>query len=182
MKEIYISIDVETDGPIPGEYSMLSLGAAAFDESGMIDTFDVRIRPISAAGHPDTMAWWKTQPAAWAEATRDQQDPGDAMRAFMAWVKKLPGNPVIVGFPVTFDFMFLYWYAVKYVGYPAPFGFQGLDIKTLAMDRLGLPFKHSTKRNFPRRWFDGSPKHTHTALDDAIGQGVIFRNIMKDKK
>ena len=30
MNEIYVSTDVEVDGPIPGLYSMLSVGSAAY--------------------------------------------------------------------------------------------------------------------------------------------------------
>jgi len=33
-KEIYVSIDIEADGPIPGPYSMLSIGAVAFTPEG----------------------------------------------------------------------------------------------------------------------------------------------------
>ena len=37
---------------------------------------------------------------------------------------------------------------------------------------LKLPYRDSTKRNMPRKWFDPIP-HTHVALDDAIGQGAL---------
>ena len=210
MKEVYISIDVEADGPIPGVNSMLSLGAAAFirtplpvnpecrthhyghrDEKcicqgqpwQMLDTFSANLNQLEGATpFPATMDWWKTQPEAWAEATRDQQHPERAMWDFVQWVQKMAqhGAPVLVGYPVTYDFMFVYWYTVKFTGFPAPFGFQGLDIKTLVMDRLGCAFKHSAKRNMPQRWFKGAPKHTHKAVDDAIGQGVLLMNILTE--
>ncbi|MBL7254890.1 hypothetical protein [Paractinoplanes lichenicola] len=34
MAEIYVSTDVETDGPIPGRHSLLSFGSAAFRADG----------------------------------------------------------------------------------------------------------------------------------------------------
>jgi hypothetical protein len=74
--------------------------------------------------------------------------------------------------------MFVYWYTVKFAEYPAPFGFQGLDLKTLAMERLRCPFKAATKRHMPREWFQGAPPHTHDALDDAIGQGVLGMTLL----
>ena len=33
-REILVSVDIEADGPIPGVYSMLSLGAARVDGAG----------------------------------------------------------------------------------------------------------------------------------------------------
>ena len=51
------------------------------------------------------------------------------------------------------------------------------------MDRLKCQFREATKRNMPKRWFlvDGkAPPHTHDALDDAIGQGVLLMNILTD--
>lgn len=32
--EIYVSVDIEADGPIPGPHSMLSIGAVAYNEAG----------------------------------------------------------------------------------------------------------------------------------------------------
>jgi len=56
------------------------------------------------------------------------------------------------------------------------------DIKTLAAERLGLEFKQVSKRRMPKHWFRGCPKHTHIALDDALSQGVLLMNILKDKE
>jgi len=181
--EIYVSIDIEADGPIPGQNSMLSLGAAAFrlGDRTPISTFDYNLQPLpEATSDPDTMAWWDTQPEAWAAATLMACKPEHVMEQFVKWLRGLPGKPVLVGFPVTYDFMFVYWYTIKFTGFPAPFGFQGLDLKTMAALTLGIPFREATKRNMPKRWFEGCPKHTHQALDDAIGQGILFINLMTD--
>ena len=182
--EIHMSVDIEADGPIPGDYSMLSLGAAAFrpDSCDPVAKFKVNLEPLADAKQaPDTMAWWKNHPEAWEAAVSDQVAPKLAMQMFRDWLKGLPGKPVFVGFPVTFDFLFVYWYYVHFVGFPAPFGFQGLDIKTLAMDKLGLPFRQTAKKRMPKHWFKGCPKHTHDSLEDAIGQGILFLNIQNDK-
>jgi len=185
-EEIYVSIDIEADGPIPGMNSMLSLGAAAFRLGDRLPlpggTFTVNLKPLDrAAQDPDTMKWWATQPDAWKAATENAVDPFVAMTDFVKWIRSLPGKPVLVGFPATYDFMWVYWYTVRFTGFPAPFGFQGMDIKTIAALKLHCPFREATKKNMPRAWFDGAPQHTHKSLDDAIGQGVLFINMLVDK-
>ena len=185
MKEVYVSMDVEADGPIPGSNSMLSLGAAAFELGNRtpLATFECNLYPLpEATPDPETMGWWAKQPAAWAYLQQNQQFPSEAMKALKAWLQALPGKPVFVGFPATYDFMFAYWYLARYTGVPVLFGYQGFDIKTAAAIKLGIPFKDSAKRNYPKQWFQGCPKHTHKALDDAIGQGILFVNMMDDKE
>ena len=58
MNEIYISTDVETDGPIPGPHSMLSIGAAAYTaDKQLLSTFSANLETLpGVAGHADTMA------------------------------------------------------------------------------------------------------------------------------
>ena len=182
MTEIYVSTDVETDGPIPGPYSMLSFGSAAFWPDGtQFGTFEANLHTLpDAAGHPDTMAWWATQPEAWAECRRDLRDPKEAMTAYVAWVKSLPGKPVFVAYPAGFDFLFVYWYLIWFAG-ESPFSFSALDMKTYAMAVLGTDYRQATKRNMPKAWFTNRP-HTHKALDDALGQGELFINMLKARK
>lgn len=181
MKVTYVSLDIEADGPIPGPYSMLSLGAAAFEPGNKtpLSQFEVNLLPLEgAAQDPDTMKWWATQPEAWNYLRTNRQPPESAMKQFRAWLEALPGKLVFVGYPATYDFMFVYWYLVRFTSFPAPFGFSGLDIKTLAATKLGVPYPQATKRNMPKSWFKGCPEHTHKAIDDAIGQGILFLNIL----
>lgn len=84
-----------------------------------------------------------------------------------------------MGYPVSYDFMFVYWYLIKFTG-ESPFSHSALDIKTLAMAALKKPYRASTKKNMPKRWFDNKLKHTHRALDDAIEQGALFCNLWKE--
>jgi len=63
-------------------------------------------------------------------------------------------------------------------GERCPYGFQGMDIKTIAALKMDVDFPQASKRRMPKPWFDGSPKHDHEALTDAIGQGVLFVNMM----
>jgi len=188
-RTIYLSVDVEADGPIPGPFSMLQFGVAAFDPLAAaprtpIATFEANLGLLPDASQDEgTMEWWAKHQEAYDSTRTNLQSPETAMTAFVQWVKDLPGHPVVIGYPVTYDFMFLYWYTMAFGTKPrerCPFGFQGLDIKTLAWTRLGGEYRRATKRNMPKRWFDGCPEHTHDGLDDAIGQGVLFLNIVKE--
>ena len=117
MSEIYISTDVETDGPIPGPHSMLSFASAAYRaDKALVGTFSANLETLPGAnGHPETMAWWQTQPEAWTEARKDLQDPAKTMPAYVTWLKDLPGKPVFVAYPVTFDWSFVNYYFYKYM-------------------------------------------------------------------
>jgi hypothetical protein len=179
MTEIYVSTDVEADGPIPGPNSMLSLGSAAFREDGvMVGTYSANLELLpGATGDAKTMAWWATQGEAWAAARRECREAAVVMPEYVAWLKALPGKPVFVGYPAAYDFMFVYWYLIRFAG-ESPFSHSALDIKTLAMAALGTGYRDAVKRNMPKEWFEERP-HNHLALDDAIGQGVLFCHVLK---
>lgn len=180
MKEIYVSTDVETDGPIPGSHSMLSFGSAAYTaDKQLISTFSANLETLpDAAPHPKTAEWWASQPEAWAACRRDLQSPETAMSRYLSWLKTLSGRPVFVAYPAGFDFLFIYWYLIRFTG-ESPFSHSALDIKTYAMALLRSDYRDSTKKNMPKHWFDKHP-HTHVALDDAIEQGALFCNMLKD--
>lgn len=181
MAEIYISTDVETDGPIPGPHSMLSFASAAYrPDKTLAGTFEANLETLAGAeGDPRTMAWWKTEPEAWAACRRDPRDPAVVMPEYVRWIKSLPGKPVFVAYPAGFDFLFVYWYLIRFAG-ESPFSHSALDMKTYAMAVLGKEYRESTKRNMPRGWFDPMP-HTHVALDDAKEQGALFCNMLADR-
>ena len=180
MAEIYVSTDVEADGPIPGPNSLLSFGSAAYRaDKTLVSTFAANLETLpGATGAPDTMAWWQTQPEAWAACRKDPQAPQTVMQNYLAWLKQLPGKPVFVGYPAAYDFLFVYWYLIKFTG-ESPFSHSALDIKTYAMAMLRRGYRDATKRNMPKPWFDKLP-HTHCALDDAIEQGALFCNMLAE--
>lgn len=177
MREIYVSTDVEADGRIPGVNSMLSFGSAAYTEDKeLVSTFTANLHTLpGAVSDPETMRWWGTQPEAWAACRTNLQDPLSAMRAYVIWLKSLPGTPVFVGYPAVYDFMFVYWYLIRFAN-ESPFGFQALDIRTYAMAVLKSSFGNAGKDKMPKEWFDDLP-FTHVCLDDAISQGALFCNI-----
>lgn len=181
MTEIYVSTDIEADGPIPGPHSMLSFGSAAYlPDKTLIDTFTVNLELLpNATQHPQTMEWWKTQPAAWEMCRENPQPPDKAIKDYVAWLKNLPGKPVFVAYPAAYDFMFVYWYLMRFAG-ESPFSHSALDIKTYAMALLKQGYRESTKKHMPKKWFDNLP-HSHCALDDAIEQGALFCNMLAER-
>ncbi len=119
LKETLISIDVEADGRIPGVYSMRSLGAAAFEIRKsvpcLIATFSENLLPLEGATeHPETMAWWKTQPEAWVACTKNAQPTQETMERFDAWLRSFRHPPFLAGYPAPWDFMFVYWYMARF--------------------------------------------------------------------
>lgn len=184
-REIYISIDIEADGPIPGQNSMLSLGAAAFlpENPDPVASFSRNLGVLpEASPDPDTLKWWESQPEAW-EACRDHSESPDfVMKNFRNWIEAVSqqhdAKPVCVAYPAGFDFMFVYWYLIKFTG-KSPFSFSCIDIKTYAMSMLKKGYRDCSKKGMPKRWFSDAP-HTHRAVDDAVEQGKLFMNMLKE--
>ena len=179
--EIYVSIDVEADGPAPGLHSMLALGAAAFvpDGDGWAepDPWYATLQPLpGAAQDPETMSWWGTQPEAWREVTASPQDPAVALPGFVAWCRVLPGRPVAVGWPIAFDFAFVNYYCHRFTG-GNPLGFAGLDIRSYASG-LGCQREYYQLPEWKLQAMAGETDtaglRAHIAVDDAIGQGRLF--------
>ncbi len=183
MTEIYVSTDVETDGPIPGPYSMLSFASAAYQaDKALVATFTANLATLpGATADPDTMNWWAQHRDAYQATRVNLEDPVSAMKRYVAWLHQLPGKPVFVGYPAAFDFLFIYWYLIRFAG-ESPFGFSALDIKSFAMGLLQTNFRDTVKRKFPPRWFADAMSHTHVALDDAREQGVLFCNMLAESR
>ncbi|MDG6110218.1 exonuclease [Dactylosporangium aurantiacum] len=182
--DVYFSLDVEADGPIPGPYSMVSVGLAVAGRSDGVfaaadptaDTFYRELRPISDDFVPEALAVSGLDRAA---LLRDGADPAVAMAELSAWVTRTAGagRPVVVAYPAVFDWMFLYWYLLRFTG-ASVFGHSGcLDIKTLYAVRAGVPIGAAVKGRMPAHLLS-KRRHTHHALDDAVEQAELFANLM----
>jgi hypothetical protein len=107
-------------------------------------------------------------------------DPAAAMTELTDWVREIagPGSPVMVAYPAVFDWLFLYWYLIRFTG-SSVFGHSGcLDIKTLYAVKADVALTGAVKRNMPRQLRSRRP-HTHNALDDAVEQADLFANLMR---
>ncbi len=175
--DVFISIDIECDGPIPGPHSMISLGAAAFDNDGrIIGTFEANLKALVGANpHETTMKdFWAKHPEAWKRSTENPVDPEKVMLAFDKWVTGLPGTEKrAVCSPVGFDFTFVYWYLTRFVG-TSCLDFKAIDMRSYLAGMLGLAYQYSGKPYYKQRWKDTRFAHTHCAIDDALEQGTSF--------
>jgi hypothetical protein len=179
--EIYVSTDIEADGPIPGPHSMLSIASAAYlPDKTRVATFSANLDTLPAAtAHPDTVKWWEQFPDAWAACRRDTRPPPEVMADYVVWLKGLGGRPVFVGWPASWDFMWVYWYLVRFTG-ERPFRENAIDVRSYAMGMRRTSFHQTTRTYLPKRWFDEGLPHTHVALDDALEQGAVFCNMLKE--
>jgi hypothetical protein len=95
----------------------LDASAAYRADKSLVGTFEANLTTLpEAQGDPKTMAWWQTQPEAWAVCRRNPREPAEVMPQYVAWLKALPGKPVFVGYPAAYDFLFVYWYLIRFAG------------------------------------------------------------------
>ena len=152
----FVMVDIEADGPIPGDYSMISFGAVIV-EPGLARTFYGRLRPISAQWIPEALAVSGHS----REETLTFDDPREVMMAFAEWLAQHAGkSPRFVSDNNGFDWMFVCWYFHHFTG-SCPFGFSSTNLgslyKGLVRD-MRQSFKHLRKT-----------AHTHHPVDDARG-------------
>lgn len=184
--DAYFSADVETDGPIPGPYSMLSFAfvpAGKFDgrtferPAADGDAFYVRLRPISEQFEPEALAVNGLD----REALRTEgTDPATAMAEAASWIARHCGGqkPVLVAYPLSFDWMWLYWYFIRFLG-ESPFRHSHcFDIKTAVAVKCKIPVAEAGRKSLPQH-LQARRAHTHHAVDDAIAQAEIFANVFE---
>ena len=170
--ERYFSVDVETSGPIPGEFSLLSIGACVV---GQLDqAFSCFLKPISTKADPQALA---VTGLSLGQLQQDGLSPAEAMQQFGHWVEQqsIGTLPVFVGLNAPFDWSFVNYYFHRFLG-KNPFGFTALDIKALYMGVTGCRWQDARSSQMVR---DLQPKHrgNHDALHDARAQAELFELI-----
>jgi len=172
LPELYVAVDVEADGPIPGPYSMISLGMAVAGRPDL--TFYTELRPISDAFVPEALA---VSGLDRDRLLREAPSAEDAMRAAARWVNGLrrTGRPVFLAAPAVWDGMFVHWYFVRFVGV-SPFGStgSGVDLRSYWMGRTGCEWVATRKGAIKHvLGLTGLP-HTHHAGEDAAELAQVF--------
>jgi DNA polymerase III epsilon subunit-like protein len=169
--EIYISVDVETAGPIPGEYSLLSIGACDVDDDSR--SFSIELKPINSNADPKAL---EVAGLSLADLAERGVDPAAAMAAFATWANGVAGDDhmlVFVGFNAPFDWSFVNYYFHRFTG-ANPFGFAALDIKALYMGAMGSSWADTRSSQIARHL--APERHgDHHALHDAKYQAELFR-------
>ena len=159
-------VDVEADGPMPGDYSMVSFGAVVV-EPGLTKRFSARLKPISGPWIPEALA----VSGHTREATLLFDDPKEVMARFKAWLAEhCPDRPMFISDNNGFDWQFVSWYFHHFLG-ENPFGHSSANLgslyKGLARD-MTKNFKHLRKT-----------KHTHDPLDDSVGNAEALLAILE---
>jgi hypothetical protein len=122
----FVIVDVEADGPIPADYSMVCFGAVLF-ENELNKSFYGQTRPISQRFIPEALAV--------SGFSREQHasfdDPNGVMERFAIWLDEhCDSRPVFVSDNLTFDWQFINYYFHHFLG-RNPFGFSGRRIGDL---------------------------------------------------
>jgi hypothetical protein len=185
--DVYFSADVETDGPIPGPFSMLSFGlvlAGTFDGNTFsrpgdyAQSFYRELRPISDEFQIDAL---KVNGLDRERLQSEGVLPTTAMTEAAKWVSALAGTgrPILVAYPLSFDWSFLYWYFIRFSKDGSPFNHsQCFDIKTAFAVKAHIPIASAGRRRLmPGLRSNGV--HTHNALDDAMEQAQVFANLFE---
>lgn len=175
--ETYISVDIETAGPNPGGYAMLSIGACTVDEP--VEPFYIEIKPDKDAFSLEAL---EVSGLSMDELRENGVPPEQAMQQFADWVKAVtPENnrPIFVAFNAPFDWTFVNDYFHRNLGYN-PFGHSALDIKAFFMGARGVAWRDTGFEKVTKYYKINRPL-THNALQDALDQAEVFRKMLERK-
>ncbi|GIH71290.1 3'-5' exonuclease [Sphaerimonospora thailandensis] len=180
LPELYVAVDVEADGPIPGPYSMISLGMAVVGRPDL--TFYTELRPISDDFVPKALA---VSGLDRERLLREAPTAEQAMSAATRWIDGLRriGRPVFLAGPAVFDGMFVHWYFMRFLG-KSPFNISGagLDLRSYWMGLTGCEWGDSRKTMIIKQLGLTGLTHTHHAGDDAAELAQIFEAILKSRQ
>ena len=186
--DVYFSADVETDGPIPGPFSMLSMAlvyAGRFDGQRFVRPHDYRkntfyreLKPISEQFQSEALRVnGLDRDRLLVEGGQPESVMSDAAR----WIRQVAGtgSPVLVAYPLSFDWTWLYWYFIRFSSEGSPFNHSRcFDVKTAFAVKASVPVSEAGRSKL-LTYFDTKRKHTHQALDDALEQAEIFGNLFE---
>ena len=162
----YVMVDVETDGPIPADYSMICLGAVVVDES-LDKRFYGQLKPISEQWIPESLkisGFSRNQ-------TQQFDDPKEVMEKFSAWIEvSCAGTPLFISDNNGFDWQCVNYYFHHFLG-NNPFGFSSTNLGSLYKGLV-----KDTSKNFKHL---RNTAHTHDPLDDAVGNAEALLHMIR---
>jgi hypothetical protein len=185
--DVYFSADVETDGPIPGPFSILSFAlvfAGSFDGCRFQrpENYEAvlykELQPISENFEAQAL---HVNGLDRRRLCLEGESPEKAMTEASRWVKKIagPAQPVLVAYPLSFDWTWLYWYFIRFSADGSPFDYSRcFDIKTAIAVKAAIPISEAGRSRIDPS-LRSRRAHTHHAADDAIAQAEIFANVFE---
>ncbi|MBX3067212.1 MAG: 3'-5' exonuclease [Microbacteriaceae bacterium] len=170
MAEVFVSVDVETAGPHPSRYSLLSIGACLLEDRER--DFYIELKPVSLDHTPEAM---QVSGLSMESLAKTGVDPTEAMQRFSDWLEEVcpEGDTcVFVGFNAAFDWMFVCEYFWRYLGYN-PFGHSAFDIKSYSAAVTDGSWQGTSLRYLSPKYLNGIQLN-HNALEDAKVQAELF--------
>ena len=189
-RELYICVDVEPDGHVPGLSSIVSLGACAAalrDDDGEVTaqdaeaaTFYAVLRPISETYVEKALRATGFERAA---LERDGRPPEEALPEFAAWIDaraaEHDAQPVLAAYPLGFVWSFTQHYLHAFAG-RSPFGQSAhYDMKTAYAALTHSALRDAIKRRMPSALLGPKDSKTHHALQDALGHVDLLVGLLR---
>jgi DNA polymerase III epsilon subunit-like protein len=174
-KEVFVSVDVETAGPAPGRYALLTIGACLVENPS--EGFYVELQPDRQEYQPGAL---EISGLSLNHLNETGAPPQEAMRAFADWLNTLEsegGDLIFVALNAPFDWMFVNDYFHRYLG-SNPFGHKALDIKAFYMGLAHVDWLDTSFIDIAR-YLDKDFHLSHNALSDAQKQADIFHHLLK---
>ncbi len=181
---VYFCVDVEASGPVPPKYNLLSIGATVVRPTGdhhvLGDAFYCELRPIFPGFDKAALAVCGLDVE---RLRRDGQEPREALLRFASWVREqnAPSKewPVFVGHNAVFDWAYIAYYYAHF-DLENPFGYKGIDTKSLAMGRLQLSWNDTSKEKLERllNLPPQDPAQVHRADYDAWYQALLLKALL----
>lgn len=176
-RELFISVDVETSGPIPGDYSLLSIGACVVGNTAQ--NFYVELVPLNDNYTAEAES---TSNLSLPELRAHGVEPRAAMEQFGQWVNGIADGARVIftGFNASFDWSFVNYYFIKFCGLDEnPFGHSALDIKSYYMGAYKTSWNATSMKRLPPDIHAPDKPLAHNALADAIQQAEIFEKLLE---
>ena len=163
----FYMVDVETDGPIPGDFSMVSFGAVLVEPS-LERTFYGQLSPVSEQWVPEALA----VSGHTRQETLAFDDPAVVMNRFAQWIESTTtGRAMFISDNNGFDWQFINWYFHHFLS-DNPFGHSSTN--------LGSLYKGMVKDVYQNFKHLRLTKHTHHPVDDAKGNAEALLRMKSD--
>jgi hypothetical protein len=180
---IYFSVDCEASGPVPPLYNLLSLGATVVRPEGdrhvLGESLYIEFKPIFPGFDRAAVEVCGLDVVRLA---REGREPREALVQLAEWVRRETGpqgRSVFVGHNAVFDWSYVAYYYAHF-GLANPFGYKGIDLKSLAMGVLSIPWSATSKENLrgPLALPAQDPALVHRADYDAHYQALILKALL----
>jgi ribonuclease T len=182
---VFISVDVEASGTVPGFFDLLSIGAVpVLRQHGRYvvgePDFYVELKPVLGTTNPASM---KVNGLDLERLRREGMEPANAAAEFARYVKSFARRhdpPVFVGYCAHFDWGFVNDLFTR-AGMENPFGYKALDLRSLSYGLFPCDW-HRLGQTRLMQYLDMQPlppDKAHHGLHDARHQGEMLIKMLE---